>query len=89
MLFSWAVLVLKTIFPFANRHLYAPGKSSEKIGDINYGSTVFYDALGLAFSLSALERRTLQASSPKPLLKKKRRRGKQERRKNRHFGEEG
>ena len=55
--YSFAVLLVQTIFPFANRHLYRDVLKGKKDTKDAYGSTVFYDALGLAFSISSQERR--------------------------------
>ena len=56
--YSFSVLLVQTIFPFANRHLYRDVlKRSKDNTKEAYGSTVFYDALGLAFSISSQERR--------------------------------
>ena len=48
---------LQTVIPFANRHLYRDVLKGKKDTKDAYGSTVFYDALGLAFSISSQERR--------------------------------
>ena len=62
--FNYWLLLLKAVFPFANHHLYEKkGTASGAVDKDAYGSTIFYDALGLAFSISAQERAALRDQS--------------------------
>ena len=71
--FLWLQLTLYALVPFANKNLFkrqSQGGKGDPLGEKKdmYGSSVFYDALGMAFSISAQEKRSLNsaATAPRP-----------------------